>query len=329
MKKVLITGGAGFIGYHLANKLLDSDYQIDLLDNFSRGVNDAQITALAKKERVNLINADLLFPNIQKKLDKDYSYIYHFAAVIGVQHVLKSPYDVLDKNIRLLQNALEVANHQKNLIRFLFASTSEIYAGTLYHYGLEFPTPESTPLTVNDLNEARTSYMLSKIYGEAMCLHSGLPVTIFRPHNFYGPRMGLSHVIPELMKKVVEIEIDQLDVFSVKHQRTFCYIADAVEMIQLLAESDKSIGESYNIGNDDEEITMGDLAKRIIELIGKGVCINPMTVTPGSPVRRCPGISKLKNVISYTKQYPLEKGLQETFDWYNKNIFSGQEVSAV
>jgi UDP-glucose 4-epimerase len=329
MNKVLITGGAGFIGYHLANKLIENSYKIDLLDNFSRGVNDSQITALAKNERVNLINADLLLPNIQNKLKKDYSYIYHFAAVIGVQHVLKSPYDVLDKNIRLLQNTLEIANHQKNLTRFIFASTSEIYAGTLNHYGLEFPTPETTPLTINSLNEARTSYMLSKIYGEAMCLHSDLPVTIIRPHNFYGPRMGLSHVIPELMKKVVEKERDQLNVFSINHRRTFCYIADAVEMIQLLAESDKSIGESYNIGNDDEEITMGDLAKRIIDLIGKGVCINPMIATPGSPERRCPSISKLKNVIPYTKQYPLEKGLLETFDWYYKNIFSGQEVSAV
>ena len=329
MKKVLITGGAGFIGYHLANKLLENDYHIDLLDNFSRGVNDAQITALAKDERVNLINADLLLPNIQKKLDKDYSYIYHFAAVIGVQHVLKSPYDVLDKNIRLLQNAIEIANHQKNLIRFIFASTSEIYAGTLNHYGLEFPTPETTPLTINNLHEARTSYMLSKIYGEAMCLHAGLPVTIIRPHNFYGPRMGLSHVVPELMKKVVELENNQLEVYSVNHQRTFCYIADAVEMIQLLAESDKSIGESYNIGNEDEETTMGELAKKIIDLIGKDISINSMPATPGSPERRCPSLAKLKNIIDYTKQYPIEKGLQETFDWYNKNIFSGQEVSAV
>jgi len=162
-----------------------------------------------------------------------------------------------------------------------------------------------------------------------MCVHSGLPVTIIRPHNFYGPRMGLSHVIPELMKKVVDLENGQIDVFSVNHQRTFCYIADAVEMIQLLAESDKSIGEYYNIGNENEEITMDELAKIIIDLIGKNISINPLPATPGSPVRRCPSISKLKNIISYTTKYPLEKGLQETFDWYDKNIFSGQEVSAI
>ena len=189
-KKVLITGGAGFIGYHLANKLLDSERQIDLLDNFSRGMNDTQLADLAENEKINLINADLLQSNIIDRLDHDYAYIYHLVAVIGVQHVLKAPYDVLVKNFISLQNALEIAKSQKKLERFVFASTSEVYADTLNNYGLEFLTLESTPLTVSSLHEVRTSYMLSKIYGEAMCFQSGLPVVIVRPHNFYGPRMG-------------------------------------------------------------------------------------------------------------------------------------------
>ena len=328
MEKVLITGGAGFVGYHLANNLLESGYRIDILDNFSRGVNDVQLFDLVENEKISLINADLL-QSAAEQIDNDYGYIYHFAAVIGVQHVLKAPFDVLEKNFILLQNALKIARKQKKLRRFVFTSTSEIYAGTLNQYGLEFPTPESTPLMVSDPHEARSSYMLSKIYGETMCLHSGLPVTIVRPHNFYGPRMGLSHVIPELMKKVVDTDTGIVDVFSVKHKRTFCYIADAIDMIQLLAESDKTIGESYNIGNDDEEITMGELAQKIIDLIGKDVAINSMPTTPGSPERRCPSIRKLKKAISYTKQYPLDKGLQKTFAWYDANVFSGQKVSAI
>jgi len=328
VEKVLITGGAGFVGYHLANNLLESGYRIDILDNFSRGVNDVQLSDLVENEKISLINADLL-QSAAEQIDNDYGYIYHFAAVIGVQHVLKAPFDVLEKNFILLQNALKIARKQKKLRRFVFTSTSEIYAGTLNQYGLEFPTPESTPLMVSDPHEARSSYMLSKIYGETMCLHSGLPVTIVRPHNFYGPRMGLSHVIPELMKKVVDTDTGIVDVFSVKHKRTFCYIADAIDMIQLLAESEKTIGESYNIGNDDEEITMGELAQKIIDLIGKDVAINSMPTTPGSPERRCPSIRKLKKAISYTKQYPLDKGLQKTFAWYDANVFSGQEVSAI
>jgi len=326
---VLITGGAGFIGYHLANKLLESNYQIDILDNFSRGVNDTQLSNLAKNKNISLINADLLPSGTADKFDRDYTYIYHLAAVIGVQHVLKSPYDVLEKNFILLKNAFKIARKQKKLERFIFASTSEVYAGTLSHYGLSFPTPESTPLTISNLQEARTSYMLSKIYGEAMCQHSELPFTIIRPHNFYGPRMGLSHVIPELMKKVIEANNGLVDVYSVKHKRTFCYIGDAVEIIQLLAESINAIGKVFNVGNDDEEITMGELAKIIIDLIGKDVDINSMPSTPGSPERRFPSITKLKEIVIYKKKYPLEKGLKETFSWYNVNVFSGEGVSAI
>ena len=329
MKKVLVTGGAGFIGYHLANKLLKNDYQIDLLDNFSRGVNDKYLSDLEENKKINFINADLLSSLTIDQIDHDYSYIYHLAALIGVQHVIKSPYEVLTKNFILFQNTMKIAKQQKKLERFIFASTSEVYAGTLQHFGLDFPTPEKTPLTVSNLNESRTSYMLSKIYGEAMCLHSGVPVTIIRPHNFYGPRMGLSHVIPEIMKKVVDSENGLVDVFSVNHKRTFCHINDAVEMIQLLAESIQTIGKSYNIGNDDEEITIGDLAQKIINLIGKDVVINPLPTTQGSPERRCPNISKLKKATSYIKKNSLDKGLQNTFDWYNENVFSGQGISAI
>ena len=171
--------------------------------------------------------------------------------------------------------------------------------------------------------------MLSKIYGEAMTLHSCLPITIVRPHNFYGPRMGLSHVIPELMKKIIESKSDQLDVYSIDHKRTFCYIDDAVNAIQLLAESNNSIGKVYNIGSDDEEITMGELSQNIMKIIDKVLDINPLPSTPGSPERRCPSIKKLKKDTEYKPQYSLDDGLKQTFNWYHKNIFSGKELSAL
>ena len=329
MKKALITGGAGFIGFHLANKLLSNHYKIDLLDNFSRGVNDQYLSALKKDLRVRLIDEDLSSSSVIKELDQNYDYIFHLAAVIGVQHVLKAPYDVLVKNFVLLQNALKIAKNQKKIKKFIFASTSEVYAGTLRSYGLDFPTLESTPLTVNELSEERTSYMLSKIYGEAMCLHSDLPVTIIRPHNFYGPRMGLSHVIPELMKKIIETKNGTLDLYSPNHKRTFSFITDAVEMIQLLAESDVTIGKSYNLGNEEEETTMYELAKKIVDLIGKEITINPLPDTPGSPARRIPSIARLKEAVNFVKVYSLEDGLQKTFEWYDKEIFSGNEISAL
>lgn len=327
MSKILITGGAGFIGFHLSNRLSNSDNEVHIIDNFSRGVKDTELNNLAKNVRI--IDENLLNENILNKLDDNYDYIYHLAALLGVKNVLKSPYQVLDKNISLLKNTIRIAQNQKNLERLIFSSTSEVYAGTLQYYGLVFPTKEDTPLTITNLDEARSSYMLSKIYGESMCINSMLPITIIRPHNFYGPRMGLSHVIPELMKKAIESKNSKIDVFSINHQRTFCYIDDAVDAIYKLAKSKKSIGNTYNIGDDTEEITMADLSKKIIKVVGKDLIINPQPSTPGSPKRRCPSISKLKNDINYVKMVSLDSGLEKTFQWYDKFVFSGEEESAI
>ena len=97
------------------------------------------------------------------------------------------------------------------------------------------PTPENTNLIIEDSYSKRATYKLSKITGESLCLHSGLPVTIVRPHNIYGPRMGMSHVIPELIKKILFLkEGEELDVFSVNHTRTFCYIDDAINLFNLI-----------------------------------------------------------------------------------------------
>ena len=104
-------------------------------------------------------------------------------------------------------NAIDIAKKQKRLKRLLFASTSEVYAGTLRYHGLEFPTTEETPLTVSDLRHPRTSHMLSKIYGEALLRQSNLPYTIFRPHNFYGPRMGMSHRFLSFSEKHIMMRI--------------------------------------------------------------------------------------------------------------------------
>ena len=328
-KKVLITGGAGFIGLHLANKLLDEGYQVQLLDNFSRGVKDSDLKKTLARDKINFTNINLLDKNSIETLDKDFGIIFHLAAIIGVVHVLQSPFNVLYDNIRMLVNMINFSQKQENLSRFFFASTSEVYAGTLKYFDLPIPTPEDNPLAITDLSNPRTSYMLSKIYGEALCQKSGIPFTIFRPHNIYGPRMGMAHVIPEIIKKVVESDNNNIDVYSVNHKRTFCYIKDAVRMLWLLTESKHTIGETYNIGNEDEEITMGDLAYKIIGLVGKEILISPKPATIGSPERRCPKMTKLSQAVSYKKKYPLKKGLRETFNWYKTKIFSGNEVSAL
>lgn len=329
MKKVLITGGAGFIGYHLALCLLDAGYRVTLIDNFSRGVADITLDELNKNDNIEFINLDLMDEAEIRKLDDDYEYIYHLAAIIGVQNVLNHAYDVLEKNVLLLTNIIHFAERQVNLKRFIFTSTSEIYAGTLRYFTMELPTPETTPLTIPDLDEARTSYMLSKIYGEALIRQSGLPYTIVRPHNFYGPRMGMSHVIPELLKKAVNLKDgEDLEVFSVDHTRTFCYIDDAVMMMRLLAESGNALNEFYNIGNQEPEVKMSYVGECVVNTVGKNLKIKPKPVTEGSPARRCPNVEKLHQAVDYQPRFDLQTGINKTYEWYKENIFNGKTIGA-
>ena len=327
--KALITGGAGFIGYHLAHKLLQEGAEVILVDNFARGVEDKYLKELEFKKGVRFLNVDCLDRERVLALGDDYDYIYHLAAIIGVVHVLKHPYDVLRKNIELLLNMTDLARRQIHLRRFIFASTSEIYAGTLKFFNLEIPTPEASPLTVTELDSPRTSYMLSKIYGEALLYQDTIPFTIVRPHNFYGPRMGMSHVIPEQLKKVHFAENGStIDVFSADHRRTFCFITDAVEMIYRLSIIDTAQGQSFNIGNETPEVEIREVVNTIIDVVGHKVVLNELPPTPGSPVRRCPSMKKTFEYTGYRGQISLREGIQKTYDWYRDYVFTAEGMSA-
>lgn len=325
MEKVLITGGAGFIGLHLAEIFQKRGFAVDLVDNFSRGADDEALHHLISFPNVRLFSLDLMQPKITEKLDDDYTYIFHLAAIIGVANVLRQPFEVLRKNAVLLLNMLDFAKRQKKLERFLFASTSEVYAGTLKYFDMPIPTPETTPLAVTDLTSARTSYMLSKIYGEALCNASGLPVTSFRPHNIYGPRMGMSHVIPELLKKAYFAQNSKgLEVYSTEHRRTFCYIDDAVEILFRAAQAQACLGQTINLGNQSPEVSMREVGEIVLKVTNKKMPIIPLPATEGSPERRCPDMTKTTSLVGYQAKTGLEEGIQKTFDWYKAHVFDKQ-----
>lgn len=321
MKKILITGGAGFIGFHLCKKFISEGYKVDLVDNFKRGIIDFDLKKLLSNKNVNLIKGDLLNLNL-KKWKTDYDKIFHLAAIIGVKHVNKNPYNVLTQNIYLLDNAIKIALKQRKLTKFIFFSTSEVYSGTLRYHGLKIPTPEDTNLTVDDLYTNRTSYMLSKIYGELMCnISLNLPHVNIRPHNFYGPRMGFSHVIPELIKKMYESKNEIIKIASPNHKRTFCYISDAVDMIYKLSISKKAVNNTFNIGSFENSLTIFQLAKKISKLFDKKILLFKSNIETGSPKNRQPDMKKLKKAIKYNSRYNLENGLNKTYSWYLDNIF--------
>ena len=321
-QSILVTGGAGFIGYHLARSFAESGYSVFLADNFARGILDQHVNELVDDMNVTLLEADLLNLDHVQSLGREFDVIFHLAAIIGVRHVLRQPYEVLTKNTRMLEHLIALAKQQRKLSRLLFASTSEVYAGTLQYFGLEIPTPESAPLTVTDLSAARTSYMLSKIMGEAMVQNSGLPFTIFRPHNIYGPRMGMAHVIPEQFRKIhLAKDGTSISVPSASHRRAFCFIDDAVQMLESMAFSERCEGKTLNLGTQSPEVSILDLVKKCVACSGKTLSLVEDGVTPGSPERRAPQMTKAINYSGVESKISLEDGLKKTWDWYSANVF--------
>lgn len=329
--KILITGGAGFIGGHLASDLASKNISIDLVDNMSRGIEDPFLANLKKMKNVRFLPMDILDQKEFNKLDNDYNIIFHLAAIIGVRHVLERPYMVLEQNTIMTTNLIRFAQHQNKLERFLFASTSEVTAGSLKFLDIPVPTPESIPLALTELDSPRTSYMLSKIYGEALCIHSGLPYTIFRPHNVYGPRMGMVHVIPELLKKALDTPADgKLKVASPEHRRAFCHVHDATKQLVALAKTDAALNGTFNIGNQETECSIRELAGLILKITNRNdLDIEALPETSGSPPRRCPDMSHTSNITGFTPAICLEEGVKNTFEWYNTNVFSTNGISAI
>lgn len=328
-RHALITGGAGFIGTHLARRLLDEGYRVDLVDNLSRGVQDKVLQDLIDTGDVVVHVADLRDPGALDQVDRSYTHVFHFAALLGVQNVLEHPEEVLRENMAMLTTMLDFAKRQPALARFVFPSTSEVYVGTQQFHELPIPTPEDTPLTVSALDKPRTSYMLSKIYGEALVQHAGLPFTIVRPHNFYGPRMGLAHVIPQVLQRIHDAsDGDELVVYSIDHRRTFCYIDDAVEYLFRLTESPDAVGGTFNVGVQAPEVTMGELGQLLTRVVDRTLTIVPGETAPGSPFRRCPDMTRTIGVTGHEPAVSLEEGARRTYEWYRDEVFDGGGLSA-
>ena len=318
MKKILIIGGAGFIGFHLSKKLLKLGYKVDILDNFSRGSLDIHLKKLLKDKNSNLINLDILIDKIEDKLSNDYFGIFHLAAIVGVQNVISSPYSVLEKNSILTLKAISIAKSQKNLKKFLFASTSEIYSKSIEILKTKIPTPENTSVVLSNPSNKRSTYFLTKIFGESLVHHSKLPFIIFRPHNIYGPRMGMSHVIPEIVFKLKKAK-KNISAYSASHTRSFCYIDDAVNQLMFMLSKSYVVKKTFNLGNQLEEISIKNLIKKIQTKMKKGhIEIQFKTDNHGSQSRRCPDMSKLKLLYNF-KTTSIDVGLDKTIKWYLKN----------
>ena len=280
-KKILITGGAGFIGYHLSKKLV-FDNKITILDNLQRGKKDKYFKDLIKSKNVKFINLDLTKKIEIKK--NEYDYVFLLASIVGVKNVNDQPYSTLKVNIQSIFNTLDILNSKKS--KLIYFSTSEVYSPLVIKKKNKFPISEKNDLLILNQDSKRYTYYISKILGEKLIKFSGKPFLILRPHNIYGPRMGYSHVIPEQIYKIKNKKKSLI--YSPNHKRAFCYIDDAIDQIMYLCSSKKNFNKIFNIGNPKEPITMMRLSKLIKKELKSFTKLLPTEITSGSISNRLP-----------------------------------------
>ena len=321
--KVLITGGAGFIGYHLATRLADLNYDIVLTDNFFRAKKDRDLEELLKKPNLSLIEADLTDPREWDKLGSGYDQVYHLAAVNGTKLFYEMPHEVLRINILTTFNAVDWIKNKNPQAKILFTSSNELYAGIREAFdALPIPTPETVPAVIPDIANPRWSYASTKLIGEQILIHYSnhhkFRMSIVRPHNFYGPRAGYHHVIPELILRAAK-KTEPFQVFGYYDKRSWCYIDDAVEAMRAVMESDKTDGQTYHIGSH-EERKINNVVDTVFTLMGwRPQQLDIQASPPGSVTRRLPEISKIKRDTGWEPTTSFEDGLRRTIEWYTSH----------
>jgi UDP-glucose 4-epimerase/UDP-glucuronate decarboxylase len=318
MARILILGGAGFIGYHLAQRLSqEPGHALTVVDDLSRGRLDAELEALLARPGVTFVRADLTNPTTFRALPRQWDQVYMLAAVVGVRHVEADPARVIRVNTLATLNLLDWLGPDSGVL--FFASTSETYAGGVRAGHVPVPTPEAVPLAVEAIEHPRFAYATSKILGEAATIHyaraKGFGFVIGRFHNVYGPRMGAAHVIPELCLRALDRE-DPFRVWGTEQRRAFCHVGDAVEATIRLMGTEGARGKVVNIGNDTEETTVADLAALVLRVAGHAPHLQPLPAPDGSVARRCPDLSRLRALTGYAPKVSLESGVRETFEWY-------------
>ncbi|SDH16665.1 UDP-glucose 4-epimerase/UDP-glucuronate decarboxylase [Sinosporangium album] len=313
-ERVLITGGAGFVGLHLARRLLNDGADVTVLDDFSRGRRDRVLDELVSDLRI--VTHDLTSPIPDGLLTGEFDAVYHLAAVVGVQRVDSSPARVLRTNTLSTLHLLDWCDLIPPGALFL-SSTSEVGDGAAAVGLTGHPTHEDVPFVLAEPRRPRSSYALSKMVAESLVhlRRDSVRVRIGRYYNVYGPRMGTSHVIPQFIRRIAAGE-DPFAIYGAYQSRAFCHVDDAVEATVDVTRLPTDEALVVNIGNDQEEIRILDLARRLFALTGRSPDLAIFNPPDGSPERRLPDLRRLRSLLPARRPVDLDTGLRTMLDWY-------------
>ena len=326
MLKVLITGGAGFVGSHLAEAFLARGDEVTALDTGSQ----AKVRHLLPQARFRLVVDSVMNPEILDGLAAHADVIYHLAGVVGVEHYVADPYQVLNVNINGTQNVLRAAF--KHGRRVVFASTSEVYGRNP-----AVPWREDADRVLGPSTIDRWCYATSKAAGEHFCLayrRLGLPITILRYFNVYGPRLDrldVGRVITIFMGQLLRGE--PLTVIGDGSQtRCFTFVSDAVQATVAAGVLAAAEGEVINVGTE-EETSIRRLAELMLELAGgsSGLRLVRQEAVYGEGYedvpRRVPDLTRMHRLLGVRATTPLAEGLARTIAWFREGVAEAERAS--
>jgi dTDP-glucose 4,6-dehydratase len=306
--RVLITGGAGFIGSHLSESFLDDDYDVIAVDNLLTG-SESNIKHLYEHPNFRFINQDVIDG---VNVDEDLDIVLHFASPASPPHYLEKPIETLRVGAEGTYHLLNLAYRKQ--AKFILASTSEIYGDPLIHPQVETYNGNVSPIGV------RSVYDEAKRYAEAITMayhrEKGVSTRIVRIFNTYGPRMNLAdgRVVPNFIVQALRGE--PLTVYGDGEQtRSFQYVDDLVRGVRCLLDSDYHL--PVNIGNP-KEITIKQFAEIVNDVTDNagGIILKPLDRIPDDPQRRRPDITLAKEAIGWVPMFELKTGLEKTAQYF-------------
>jgi len=312
MKKALITGADGFIGSHLTEMLVAQGYKVKALSQYNSFNNWGWLENVNCKNDIEILSGDIRDFNYCKLISKDVEVIFHLAALIAIPFSYVAPDSYVETNIKGTLNICQAALENK-ISRLIHTSTSEVYGTAQY-----VPIDEKHPL------QAQSPYSASKISADAMAMSFynsfDLPLSIVRPFNTYGPRQSARAVIPTIITQIASGK-KEIRLGDTSPTRDFNYVEDCCRGFIMIAESDKTIGETINIGSN-SEISIGDTLNMIKELMSSDVTfINDQKRNrpEKSEVYRlwCDN-KKINELVGYKPKINIQNGLKKTIEWITK-----------
>lgn len=316
MKKVLVTGADGFIGSHLTESLLDKGYDVKAFVYYNSFNNWGWLDTLPREklDQIEIFAGDVRDPNGVREAMKGMHGVFHLAALIAIPFSYHSPDSYVDTNIKGTLNVLQAAR-ELDTERIMVTSTSEVYGTAQY-----VPIDERHPY------QGQSPYSATKIgadrLAESFHRSFGLPISIVRPFNTYGPRQSARAVIPTIISQLLAGK-EEIKLGSLTPTRDFNYVKDTAAGFIAIAESERSIGEEVNISTQ-QEISIGTLAEEIISQINpkaRIICDEQRLRPENSEVNRLLGSNaKLKELTDWKQEYTFAQGIAETIAWIKNNL---------